>query len=127
MFEGANQAALGHIAGVNAQHGRMVDNAMRRYDELARWYDQLKARADRLERENADLRLALAVKESTDEADQVLLAQWREAHPTSPMRQAVGKLKNGSPLSRGLSVWIKAFDEAARKRGITNPEAHRIS
>lgn len=127
MFEGANQAALGHLAGVNAQYGRMVDNAMRRYDELARWYDQLKARADRLERENAELRQALAVEQATEEADDALLTEWKRLHPQSPLRQAVGKLKNGNPLSRGLSVWIKAFDEAARKRGITNPEAHRIS
>ena len=62
-----------------------------------------------------------------NEADSVLLAEWRAAHPQSPLRQSVGKLKNGNPLTKGLSIWIGKFDEAARKRGITNPEAHRIS
>lgn len=74
-----------------------------------------------------ELELALAVKEATDEAAQVLVNEWKTLHPQSPLRQPVGKLKDGSAMTKGLAVWIRAFDAAARKRGITNPEAYRIS
>ena len=73
------------------------------------------------------LELALAVKEATDEADNVLLGEWKKLHPQSPLRQEIGKLKNGSSMTKGLAIWMHAFDAAARKRGITNPEAYRIS
>ena len=127
MFEGSNQAALGHLAGVNAQNARTADDALRRYAELGRWYDQLKVRADQLQRENNALKLALAVAEASMDGADAVAAAWRESHPQSPLRQSVGKLKDGSPKTKALSIWITRFDEAARKRGITNPEAHRIS
>lgn len=127
MFEGHAQASAGIMANVARVNGQTADDYRRMYRELGEMYDGLKERADRLERENAELRLSLAVEQAVVVADDAAAAAWRETHPTSPMRAAVGRRRDGSPLTRALSIWISAFDAAARQRGITNPEAHRIS
>ena len=110
-----------------ASNQRIAESERRIAGKFEAAYDDWRAYAKKLEKEVEDLKLALAVKEAVDEADSVLLAEWRAAHPQSPLRQPVGKLKNGNSLSKGLSIWITKFDLAAKKRGITNPEAHRIS
>lgn len=127
MFEGANQAAIGHLAGVNAVNLRTIDAAHRRYDELAVMYDRLKARCDAAEAEVQDLRLRLAVAQAGSEARTAVVDAFKAAHPTSPLLVQEGTLKDGSPRRRATSIWIGAFDTAARRMGITNPAAHRIS
>jgi uncharacterized coiled-coil protein SlyX len=75
----------------------------------------------------AELELALAVEQAVAEAGEKVLDEWKALHPQSPLRQVVGKLKDGKPLTKSMSIWNTAFDAAARKRGITNPLAYRIS
>lgn len=74
----------------------------------------------------ADLELKLALKESTAVASQAVVDAFKEYHPDSPLLVQVGTLKNGSPLRRSTGIWIEAFDEAARKRNVSNPEVYRV-
>lgn len=103
-------------------------------DHFESAYEEWRALAKRLQRENAELRDAVAqwklahdVQKASDEASDVAAAEWRRLHPDSPMNAAVGTRKDGSPLRRSTSIWIEAFDRIARSLGIANPAAHRIS
>lgn len=127
MFEGANQAAIGHLAGVNAVNLRTLDEYQRMYRELRAMYDRLKARCDAAEKEVQDLRLRLAVSQAREVGDDAILDQWKALYPQSPLRQVVGTFRDGHPKTKATLIWENAFDDAARKRGITNPLAHRIS
>lgn len=79
------------------------------------------------------LSLQAQVKELTnirmaeEQAAVVELAAWRKEHPVSHMHDFVGKFKDGSGIRRNMSIWISAFDAAAKKLGIVNPEIWRIS
>ena len=74
----------------------------------------------------ADLELKLALEEATAVASQAVVDAYKAQHPDSPLLVQVGALKNGSPLRRSTGIWINAFDEAARKRNVTNPEVYRV-
>jgi uncharacterized coiled-coil protein SlyX len=131
MFEGHNAAYAGFLEGVNRRMARDADAALQSWkDATAAWKAACSRLESQLEEANAriaELELRLALKTATDEADQKLLAEWRKLHPDSPLRQAVGKLKDGKPLTKGFAIWAAEFDRVAKKLGITNPEAHRIS
>ncbi len=114
------RADAAHEAYMAASHARIADH----FEGL---YKRWMAHADKLEKQVAELELALAVKEAVVVADDATAAAWRATHPDSPLRATVGKRRDGSPLARSTAIWIAAFDDAARKRGISNPEAHRIS
>lgn len=103
-------------------------------DHFESAYEEWRALAKRLQQENAELRETAAqwkrahdVLAASKEASTKLVQEWRGTHPDSPLLAPVGKLQDGSPLSRGLQGWIAAFDAAARRLGIANPAAHRIS
>ena len=103
-------------------------------DHFESAYEEWRALAKKLQRENVELRetvaawkLAHDVQKASDEASDVAAAEWRRLHPDSPMNAAVGTRKDGSPLRRSTSIWIEAFDLIARRLGIANPAAHRIS
>lgn len=74
----------------------------------------------------ADLELKLVLKESTAAASQAVVDAFKAQHPDSPLLVQVGTLKNGSPLRRSTGIWIEAFDAAAKKRNMANPEVYRV-
>lgn len=116
----AAQGAAARSAFAAGSNARVADHFEGLYH---RWMDH----ARKLEARVRELELALAVKQAAVEADNAVLAEWKRLHPQSPLRQAVGKKRDGSPMLKATAIWITAFDAEARKRGISNPEAHRIS
>jgi uncharacterized coiled-coil protein SlyX len=131
MFEGHNAAYAGFLEGVNRRMARDADAALQSWkDATAAWKAACSRLESQLEEANAriaELELALAVEQAVAEAGEKVLDEWKALHPQSPLRQVVGKLKDGKPLTKSMSIWNTAFDAAARKRGITNPLAYRIS
>ncbi len=113
----------GAAARANYAAGSNARIAERYRDSMEAW----RTHAKELERRVADLELALAVAQAREEADDVLLAEWKALFPQSPLRRMVGKFRDGQPKTSATIIWENAFDAAARKRGITNPLAHRIS
>lgn len=109
------------VANKNARQSNL--NLMR----LEEW----RAHAKKLEQEVASLRAHIAdleaVRTAEDEARGVELAAWRKEHPVSHMHDVMGKLGDGRSIRRNISIWMEAFDTAARRLGIRNPEAWRIS
>lgn len=122
--------ALGHVNRLGnqaVQYAREIDRANGEVRKANAEIEKANQIIANLNARIAELELALAVKEATEEADNALFAQWKTIHPQSPLRQVVGKWKDGSAMTKSQSMWNAAFDAAARKRGITNPLAHRIS
>jgi hypothetical protein len=138
MFETDPNIALSGIAfrnKINADHNRRIAESNARIAagwertalEVAEQRDKALAELADAKARIAELELQVKLAQATDEADQKLLAEWRTLHPQSPLRQAVGKLKDGRPLTKGFAIWAAEFDRVAKKLGITNPEAYRIS
>lgn len=90
-------------------------------------YVAWKNHALKLEARIAELEDALAVKSAAAEGHAAVVEAFKAQHANSPLLVQEGVLKNGNPRRKSTSIWIAAFDAAARKLGITNPEAHRIS
>lgn len=131
MFEIDPSIGARGAAATNAFAARSSARLANQFEEA---YLNWMAHAKKLERllaeKNAEierLELALAVEQSAALGHRAVVDAFKGQHANSPLLVEEGKLKNGSPRRRSTSIWIRAFDEAARKRGITNPEAHRIS
>ena len=123
-----------YATGVALQQGAAKRAAQRAlnesYRDLQAAYDDIAHKntiIQNLQQEIANLKLALAVAQATEEADDALLAEWKALFPQAPLRQVVAKYRDGRPKTKGIIVWENAFDAALRKRGITNPLVHRIS
>ena len=131
MFEGAQQAYTGMLEGMNRQSSRQIANASQDIRELSDEVIRLKRKTVALGQDRdailAELAEARAVLQARDDADAAEVAAWRKEHPVSHMHDVVSTLSSGRPMRRNLSIWIAAFDAAARKLGIAKPEAHRIS
>ena len=93
--------------------------------------EEWRAHAKTLEQENVELRAHIeqmaAIRTAENEALAAVTAEWRKAHPVSVLHDFVGKWKNGEGMRRNASIWVQVFDAAARRMGISNPEAWRIS
>ena len=74
----------------------------------------------------AELEQRLMIEEAASEAHAALVDQFKAAHPDSPLLSVIGKLADGGPKRRSTSIWIAAFDKAAERLGLQNPEKHRI-
>ncbi|KAA1053153.1 hypothetical protein [Azospirillum argentinense] len=74
----------------------------------------------------ADLELKLALEEATAVASQAVVDAFKVQHPDSPLLVQLGTMKNGSPLRKSTRIWIEAFDAAAKKRNVDNPEVYRV-
>ncbi len=128
MFEGDTNIGLLNTARTNQFiAGRNARQADINLQSALEW----KEYAHGLERRVAELEAALNLRDllakATDQANGAVTTAWRGAHPVSPLHDVVGKLRDGRPLKRNYRVWAAEFDAAARRLGITNPEAHRIS
>jgi uncharacterized coiled-coil protein SlyX len=122
--------ALGHVNRLGnqaVQYAREIDRANGEVRKANAEIEKANQIIAELQARIQELELALKVSQATEEADDALLAQWKAMYPQSPLRQTVGKFKNGQPMVKGVAIWTAAFDAALRKRGITNPEAYRIS
>jgi multidrug resistance efflux pump len=122
--------ALGHVNRLGRQavsYAQEIDRANGEIDKANAIIANKNQIIADLQARIAELELQVKLAQATDEADQKLLAEWRTLHPQSPLRQAVGKLKDGRPLTKGFAIWAAEFDRVAKKLGITNPEAYRIS
>ena len=128
MFDGDTNIGLQRIA----QRNQFVANRNARQsnlnlDAMEKW----RAHAKTLEQEVASLRAHIAdleaVRAAEDEARGVELAAWRKQHPVSHMHDVMGRFRDGVSIRRNISIWMEAFDAAARRLGIRNPEAWRIS
>lgn len=93
--------------------------------------EEWRAHAKALEQEVASLQARIAdleaVRAAEHEALAAVTAEWRRVHPVSVLHDWVSKFRDGSGMRRNASIWIQAFDAAARRLGIGNPEAWRIS
>ncbi len=127
MFEGVTQGYIGVLEGVSAGQNRQLRDLDDQLTQAKRDGWAWRKEAEALQARVAELEQKLALKQALDEADDVLLGEWKKTHPCSPLMQAVGRRRDGSALSRGLSIWMAAFDANARRLGINDPEAHRIS
>ena len=122
--------ALGHVNRLGRQavgYAKEIDRANGEIDRansiIAEKNQTIAAQQARIQ----ELELQAKLAQATDEADQKLLGEWRTLHPQSPLRQPVGKLKDGKPLTKGYAIWAAEFDRVAKSLGITNPLVHRIS
>lgn len=126
MFEGSNQAALGHLAGVNAANARTLDKSIQMYRELGAMYDALKRRCDEAEARVAELELALAVKTAHAGGMGAMKDAFKAAHPNSPVLADSGKrYKSGAVKTKGALVYAAEFDRILRDARISNPERYR--
>ena len=128
MFDGDTN--IGLLA--TARHNQDVANRNARQSNLnLQRLEEWRAHAQALEREVVTLRARIeelnAVRKAEDEARGIELAAWRKEHPVSHMHDIMGKLRDGRSIRRNIAIWISAFDIAARRLGIGNPEAWRIS
>lgn len=131
MFEvdpsiGANAAAARN-AFAAASNGRLATKFEQAYEE---WRAHAKALEQQLadaQARIAELELALAVKTASAAGSVAVVEAFKASHPQSPLLVQDGTFRNGSMRRRSNVIWAKAFDEVARKLGISNPEAHRIS
>lgn len=124
MFEGAQQAYTGMLEGMNRQASRQIASASQDVRELSDEVIRLKRKTVAMADQIAQLS---AVLQARDDADVAEVAAWRKEHPVSHMHDFVGKLRDGRGIRRNFAIWIAAFDATARRLGIANPEAHRIS
>ena len=96
-------------------------------DAMEKW----RAHAKALEQEVASLRARIAdldaVRTAEAEACNAEQAAWRKEHPVSRLHDFVGKFGDGTGIRRNVAIWVDAFDAAARRLGIRNPVAWRIS
>lgn len=131
MFEGSNAAYSGFLEGVNRRMAKDADAAVQSWkDATASWKAACGRLESQLEQANAriaELELALAVKTASAAGSVAVVEAFKASHPQSPLLVQDGTFRNGAVRRRSNSIWARAFDEAARKLGISNPEAHRIS
>jgi hypothetical protein len=126
MFEGSNQAALGHLAGVNAANARMVDEYRAMYRELRAMYDGMKRRCDDANARIAELELALAVEKAHAAGMKAWKDAFKAAHPNSPVQADSGKrFKDRDVKTVGRLAYEAAFDRILRDARISNPEKYR--
>jgi Tfp pilus assembly protein PilN len=112
------------VAGVAlAEH---LGHARQQHQAARRTISDLQEENDVLRAQVADLELKLALEEATAAASQAVVDAFKARHPDSPLLAQVGVLKDGSPLRRSTSIWIQAFDVAAGKRNVGNPEIYRV-
>ena len=138
MFETDPNIALSGIAfrnKINADHNRRIAESNGRIAagwertalEVAEQRDKALAELADAQARIAELELALAVKTASAAGSVAVVEAFKVSHPQSPLLAQDGVFRNGAVRRRSNVIWAKAFDETARKLGISNPLAHRIS
>lgn len=135
MFEGSQQAYLGHLE----RNARRANNvAAAAVDDAWSW----KHEADRLAAVEAALRVQVAeqqarisslqgelnVSVATVQGREAQLEEMKVTHKDSPLLQDAGvRFTDGDVKTKLSLVFEKAFDATLRRIGVTNPEAYRAS